>query len=133
MSLDIAWNKVKDFHKTFSLPLSDSPCILDSKRVASRYKWMLEELDEFKEATTLTEQADAMIDLIYYALGTMVEMGVEPNEIFELVHEANMKKKWDDGLVYFNDDEKVIKSQNWISPNNEISKIINEQLKESKK
>ena len=43
---------------------------------------MNEEVAEFLVAEDIYEQADAMIDLMYFALGTMVEMGLEPDELF---------------------------------------------------
>ena len=58
---------------------------------------MREEVDEFVESTNVVDQADAMIDLIYFALGTLVEMGVRPAPLFDIVHNANMQKLWPDG------------------------------------
>lgn len=55
-----------------------------------------EELQEFKEATIagdIGEAADALIDLIYFTLGRLYEMGVPGDIVFEDVHKANMKKK----------------------------------------
>lgn len=46
----------------------------------------------FITAPDVYSQADAMIDLLYYLLGTCVEMGVKPDPLFQIVHESNMKK-----------------------------------------
>lgn len=51
-----------------------------------------EEIEEFKDAETLEDEADALIDLIYYALGRVYEMGLSPRALFEEVHRANMDK-----------------------------------------
>ena len=84
--------------------------MLDKKRSLSRAKWMNEEVAEFLVAEDIYEQADAMIDLMYFALGTMVEMGLEPDELFEIVQQANMAKLWPDGKPPYNPkDGKVIK------------------------
>ena len=56
---------------------------------------MLEEINEFLDAVKeqdIVEQADAMIDTIYFALGTLVEMGVQPEQLFDIVQHANMSK-----------------------------------------
>lgn len=45
-------------------------------------------INEFLEASEkqdIVEQADATIDTIYFALGTLVEMGIEPDELFYIV------------------------------------------------
>lgn len=124
MSIDHEFKKVEEFHDAFSHPIQKRPTLLDRDRVSKRYSWMLEEIDEFKEAGDIQEQADAMIDLIYFALGTMVEMGVSPKELFSIVHEANMSKIWPDGSPHFNKDGKVIKPEGWTDPKDKISAEI---------
>ena len=104
------WNDVREFHEKFGHPCPDAPRMLDKKRSLSRAKWMNEEVAEFLVAEDIYEQADAMIDLMYFALGTMVEMGLEPDELFEIVQQANLAKLWPDGKPHYNPkDGKVIK------------------------
>jgi len=61
-------------------------------------KQLDEELVELKTAwedATVTGQVDAIIDLIYFALGGLHKMGLRTNQVehvFGLVHEANMTK-----------------------------------------
>jgi hypothetical protein len=97
VGIDKEWEMVKEFHEKFGHPAKESPEFLGKDRAEKRRAWMLEELGEFMESETLTDQADAMIDLIYFALGTMVEMGVRPERLFSIVHKANMDKLWADG------------------------------------
>jgi predicted HAD superfamily Cof-like phosphohydrolase len=123
-----SWDKVKDFHLKFSHPTKEVPGLLDKERVRKRLLWMQEELDEFRDSNTLTEQADAMIDLIYFALGTLVEMGVKPDKLFDIVHNANMRKLFPDGKPRYNSDGKTIKPKTWEDPENEIVSEINNQL-----
>lgn len=122
------WNDVKDFHKAFNHPHSDKPVLLDVERVKARTAWMKEEIDEFNEATTLDGQADAMIDLIYFALGTMVEMGVQPDALFNIVHEANMSKLWEDGKPRYREDGKVIKPATWVAPEPKLREALKDML-----
>jgi len=114
--MDKAWQDVYDFHQKFGAPYEDKPRLLPVERVNARVLWMREEIDEFIEAGTTEDQADAMIDLIYFALGTLVEMGVRPGPLFDIVHTANMQKLWPDGKVHRNADGKVIKSPEWRDP-----------------
>lgn len=62
-----------------------------------RFDWFTgavnEELDELARAETVEDQADAIIDLIYFAAGRLYEMGVNGRLGFELVHRANMLKE----------------------------------------
>ncbi len=111
------WGYVKLFHDKFGHPMAEEPTVIDKKRALSRAKWMNEEVSEFLIADDIYEQADAMIDLIYFALGTMVEMGLEPDELFEIVQQANMAKLWPDGKPHYTPkDGKVIKPEGWEDP-----------------
>lgn len=118
------WNQVRDFHIKFKHPYSDIPKFMDNNRAKKRYKWMLEEIDEFLEARDTVDQVDAMIDLIYFAIGTLVEVGVKPDEVFEIVHDANMSKLWEDGKPHYNEDGKTIKPSTWIDPYPRIKEVI---------
>jgi len=85
---------------------------------------MQDELNEFLESVGIYEQADAMIDLIYFALGTLVEMGIPPDELFIIVHESNMAKLWEDGKAHCNTDGKIIKPENWVDPESKFIQAI---------
>ena len=69
------------------------PVRLSADRKAWALKAFLEEVEEFKTATNIHEEADALADLTYYVMGRFYEMGVDPDPIFEDVHGANMKKR----------------------------------------
>lgn len=62
------------------------------------HKQLLEEICEWEDADlddNLPGQVDAMLDLIYFALGILYKMGLSPleiNTLFEAVHNANMTK-----------------------------------------
>lgn len=71
----------------------ESPRALRGDRLLHAVRHLKEELDEFTFAPDDAEaQADALVDLIYVALGRLVEMGVAPGAAFEEVHAANMRK-----------------------------------------
>lgn len=119
------FEKVKEFHKAFECPVSETPVMLTLDRAKMRAGFMQEEIEEFIEAENIYEQADAMIDLIYFALGTLVEMGVKPEKLFDIVHEANMSKLWSDGQVHRRKgDGKVIKPPEWEDPEPKIKAEI---------
>lgn len=119
------WNDVREFHEKFGHPVAERPVMIDKRRALSRAKWMQEEVAEFLIADDIYEQADAMIDLMYFALGTMVEMGLEADELFAIVQQANMAKLWSDGKPHYNPkDGKVIKPEGWEDPAPKIKAYI---------
>jgi predicted HAD superfamily Cof-like phosphohydrolase len=119
------WNDVREFHEKFGHPVAERPVMIDKRRALSRAKWMQEEVAEFLIADDIYEQADAMIDLMYFALGTMVEMGLEADELFAIVQQANMAKLWPDGKPHYNPkDGKVIKPEGWEDPAPKIKAYI---------
>ena len=121
------WKEVKLFHEKLNHPVSQYPKKIDVERAKKRYNWMLEEINEFMEAVEqedLVEEADAMIDVIYFALGTLVEMGIRPDELFEIVQHANMSKLWEDGKPHYADDGKTIKPITWEDPYSKLKAVI---------
>ena len=126
MGMNKEWEAVREFHETFKHPVADKPVFMKEERAKARYAWMLEEINEFLEAEEVVEQADAMIDTIYFALGTLVEMGVKPEALFEIVQEANMSKLWADGKPHFNEMGKTIKPEGWQDAHEKLKAAIKE-------
>ena len=125
------FNEVRKFHQAFNHPVAEKPTSLSYERASKRYSWILEEINEFLEATQkcdIVEQADAMIDTIYFALGTLVEMGVQPDILFRIVQNANMSKLFPDGKPHYNDLGKVIKPDNWENPHLKLEQEIKKML-----
>ena len=75
------------------LPIPEKPRRLSDSRKDWARTALEEELIEFYNAETLEDEADALVDLSYFALGRLVEMGVVPGIVFDEVHEANMRKR----------------------------------------
>ena len=85
-----------------------------------RMNFMQEELNEFWEAETIEDQMDALIDLQYFLLGTMFEMGISQgqyDESWSQVHNANMRKKKGpkNGRTTLTDDD-AGKPDDWTGP-----------------
>lgn len=119
--LDYAFLQVREFHHSFSHPVADEPKLMEYKRAIIRAKWMREELEEFLDVKkqTVVDQCDAMLDLIYFALGTLVEIGVLPQSLMDIVQDANMSKlHMIDGVptVVKDDIGKVQKPAGWVAP-----------------
>lgn len=66
---------------------------LNPERKAWTLRAIDEERTEFANAETLEEEADALVDLIYFAAGRLVEMNLPVRACFTEVHRANMGKR----------------------------------------
>ena len=128
--MDREWEKVREFQLKFGHPISEYPKQMDHDRAIKRYHWMLEEINEFIEAGEIVEQADAMIDVMYFALGTLVEMGIKPDNLFDIVQAANMAKLWADGKPHYNAEGKTIKPSTWEDPHPKLGEEIRRQYEE---
>lgn len=83
----------------------------------------------------LVGQVDALTDLLYFTYGSFVLMGVDPQPIFETVHEANMGKIFPDGKAHFDPiTHKIQKPDDWqerYAPESAIKKELDKQLQKS--
>lgn len=111
---------VMQFHRKFSLPMPPGPTPLPRDLFEFRVAFMIEEINELKEAYEkgdLPKQLDALVDLVYVALGTALMMGFwHFTEAFRRVHEANMRKVKGDGKSGRHPTMDVIKPAGWSAP-----------------
>lgn len=119
-----AMHDVLEFHLDFGHPAPNRPTMLSPERADARASWQEEEAQELRDAVTIAEQADAAIDGLYFNLGTLVELGLNPQPLWDIVQRANMAKKhMIDGVptvVYFPEGHpkagKVMKPDDWQDP-----------------
>ena len=82
---------------------------------------------------SLVGQVDALIDTLYLTYGSFVLMGVDPEEVFEIVHRANMGKIFPDGQAHFDEvTHKILKPDDWeekYAPEPAIQKELERQIK----
>lgn len=134
------YDQVKQFHAAVGVEMPIKPTILqgagdnnnmfwsvtlddDSKimkrnnhkggEVKRRASYILEELAEFMGAKTVEDQADALTDMMYFILGTFTLMGIKPENIFEVVAQANLGKIQPDGTVLRDSQGKITKPEGW--------------------
>lgn len=69
-----------------------TPTRLSSDRKNWTLSALTEEVEEFSEATSIEDEVDSLIDLIYFAAGRLQEMGVDGDRAFNAVHDCNMMK-----------------------------------------
>lgn len=125
-------DQVRDFHKAFGHPVGNTgPKPMEPERRLSRSAWMAEEVVEFMTADNVVDQVDALTDLAYFVFGTAVEMDVDLERVFEIVHSANMKKLGPDGKPMRRpSDGKIIKPEGWVPPETRIAEYLSSVAKE---
>ncbi|TXH19128.1 MAG: hypothetical protein E6R03_01060 [Hyphomicrobiaceae bacterium] len=105
-------NDIRKFHEKFGLSYDGLPRTLPHDLEAFRIKFMREELEEYISAASDRElqrmehgrntplalaevrekQLDALVDLVYVALGTAYLQGFDFDRAWNRVHRANMSK-----------------------------------------
>ena len=90
-------------------------------------------LQKIPAETTIVGQVDALIDTLYFTYGSFVLMGVDPERIFEIVHQANMAKIFSDGKAQFDPvTHKILKPEDWEekhAPEPAIKKELERQIR----
>ena len=89
------YGDVGAFHEKFGLTYDGPPRLLDQETVKFRLKFLEEELMEFRVSAIsddLPGMADALIDLVYVAMGTAYMMGLPWQQLWAEVQRANMSK-----------------------------------------
>lgn len=119
---------VNNFHEAFGVNVEKLPVIPTKERCELRQKILQEEVDELKNAWqtgNLIEVADALADIHYVLMGTVLEFGLQDKypEIFREVHRSNMSKLDENGKPLYREDGKVIKSNLYTKP--KIEEILN--------
>lgn len=90
--------------------------------------WLRQKTEKVRSNNILMAQSDAFVDILYFANGGMVEASVDPNPLFDIVHEANMAKLWDDGKPRYDPVGKIIKPPHWVAPDEALEQEIERQI-----
>ncbi len=120
---------VETFHKAFGLPVREKPVAFTSEdEIRLRHRLMEEENNEYLQAAlnnNLVETADALGDMLYILLGTMLTHGMQHKieEIFDEIQRSNMSKLGPDGKPIHRKDGKVLKGPGFFRP--DLAKILN--------
>ena len=112
---------VKEWHKTFGVPIGFSPQPLLHHRQQLRISLIKEEFKEYRKAVRAGDvvgAADGIADLLYVTYGAAVEHGFPADALFKEVQRSNMSKLGADGKpIYRDSDKKVLKGPNFSLPN----------------
>lgn len=92
----IEYHDVQAFHQKFGVSMAKVASLLGREAFEFRLKFMQEELDEFNmdhEDGDLHGAADALVDLVYVAVGTALIMGLPWDTLWAEVQRKNMEKE----------------------------------------
>ncbi len=121
--------KVREFSQVCNGSLTSKPILISKGAVEFIRKMVNDELDELEESESIVEQADALVDAIYYICDCAVKHGMNLDPLFDIVHEANMGKVVD-GKVIRRDDGKILKPEGWTDPHPLLEAEVQKQLSE---
>ncbi|MGA1199788.1 MAG: hypothetical protein ACO36I_25110 [Candidatus Latescibacterota bacterium] len=107
--------QVREFTKACNDELPNTPQKMTSEGIAFIRQMVNDEMDELEESQNVTEQADALVDAIYYICDFAVRNGINLDPLFDIVHGANMQKVVN-GKVIRRDDGKILKPEGWEDP-----------------
>lgn len=129
------FDMVRVFRHKMRLPISDKPQFLSPAESSYFARFIMEELSEYLRACeedSLVDAADAIVDLVYVALGCAHAMGLPFDELFKVVHNSNMgKSPASDTMRSLRGSQyDVIKPMGWTPPEGEMLAIIQTKLKE---
>lgn len=123
------WRDIEEFHTKFQISQAEIPSFHSDAMMEFRIKFLQEELDEFNEAWVAgdtTKAFDALIDLVYVALGTAYICNFPFEEGWQHVHEANMSKRRvrTKSASKRNSEYDIIKPEGWVSPETMLQVIL---------
>ncbi|MCB9233689.1 MAG: nucleoside triphosphate pyrophosphohydrolase family protein [Bacteroidia bacterium] len=124
--------KVLEFHQAFRIPWAEKPTAqLDADLYQLRHRLLAEENEEYLEACKIGDLlgvADALGDMLYVLLGTVVTHGMQHKlqEVFEEIHRSNLSKLDENGQPIYREDGKILKSEGYFRP--DLKPILQEFL-----
>lgn len=114
---------VREFMLKLGYNLPASPRFLTDDEALLRCRLMMEELTEFMTAVYASDQVgtvDALIDLMYFVVGTLLLVGVPLEAAWDIVHEANMTKEPGDT----DRGRDGLKGEQWVGPEARLRELI---------
>jgi hypothetical protein len=117
---------VRDFMNKFGF--LDAP--YTKERIAARHELLNEEMREYNDAVAagdIVEQIDALCDIVYVAIGTVIAHGLDFDAHYAAVQKANMAKERGTKSTRPNSGGfDVIKPPGWVGPEDEHRRLIDD-------
>lgn len=116
------------------LPQGAEPGFLTPAETSYFARFIMEELSEYLRACeegVLVDAADALVDLVYVTMGCARAMGLPFDELFDIVHKANMQKQPANDYIRSirGNQYDVVKPIGWVPPEDEMVLVLREHMK----
>ena len=127
-SMKNVWQQVTQFNSEILGIDRQEVNMIPGDEAGDLWEFITEELGEFLEAETVAEEVDALLDIIYFAVGGLAKAGLSPRQMhycMTAVHEANMTKslgRKDSRPDIQGTDAK--KPDDFVDPNETIAEIL---------
>jgi len=136
MSRLIELNREFYDHMGWSYP--DSVECMGTVRRAELMAYIISEVLEFGNSSTTLDQMDSLADAMYFIVDAFLEIGIDPEDVYKIIHRSNMAKKWPTSGARLDTSvvpPKLIKPPSWVSPKEELDMylmdVINNKVKET--
>jgi predicted HAD superfamily Cof-like phosphohydrolase len=109
-----------------------SPTLVSQTFAMERFRFLDEEAMEYFDAALMGDLVgaiDGLIDIVYVALGTLLQMGVPIQACWDAVQTANMAKV--KGITSRGNEIDAVKPEGWVGPETRIAAIIGESITEA--
>lgn len=107
------------FHLKGGHPVGDAQ-FTDAEFLKNRISFIEEELTELKaaciEESHAAEALDALVDIMYFCIGTAVALGWDINEAWNRVQKSNMDKFPEGVAIRHSETNKILKPAGWVAP-----------------
>lgn len=111
---------VRKMHEQFKIQYDGPPRDLPEDLKGFRVDAIQEELNEYKEATTLEDQFDALLDIMVFTLGAIEWHGFDFHRGFTEVMRANLEKELGKNKKARNKNNPtspdLVKPKGWVGP-----------------
>jgi predicted HAD superfamily Cof-like phosphohydrolase len=126
-------DKIDQAYQKYGLAYQGEPRHLSAEEKQYRISCLREEIEEYNEAETLTDQYDALIDLLVFTVGSLYRHGFPLQEGFDAVMACNLQKvpgnnphKADIARAEYKGID-LVKPEGWTGPEDKLCQILVEQ------
>jgi predicted HAD superfamily Cof-like phosphohydrolase len=116
--------RVTAMHERFKINYDGPPRLLSPEEKQFRVSCLQEELDEYKNAGTLVEQYDALLDMAVFLLGTFHRQGMPFSSGMQVVISHNMLKTVGPNSKRGGFSIDLVKPPHWVGPENVLAKLL---------
>ena len=126
--MDYLDDLITQMHEKFGIAHKGAPRYLSGKEKSFRITCLREEIDEYEVASTMTDELDALTDLLVFTVGSFHRHGYPIRKAFEAVMAANMGKEIAGEASRSERDFSIdlVKPDGWTGPEETLAALLDE-------